>query len=419
MTEDPRKAAVIAVGDELLAGDLSDGNSGVIARALLELGIETDRFLVVGDDRASLERAFVEHCNDYQIVVVTGGLGPTLDDVTREAAAAAAGVPLERSPQALERIRAIFAARGRAFAESNERQAWFPAGAQVMPNAWGTAPGFRVWVQGGMLAALPGPPAEMRAMLEAELIPYLASTCGRGERFERAHFYLVGLPESTFADLAGDWMERSALPRMGVTADHGVLSVSLRARASSEAGVRAQLDPRCAAFRERFGEWIFSEQDPDLAHAVGRTLIERGLTVATAESCTGGLVAELLTSVPGVSAVFLEGWTTYSNEAKAHSLGVPAELIRERGAVSGEVAAAMAAGAAASSGARLAVSTTGIAGPEGGTAEKPVGTVFVGLCVDGRASAEELRLPDIGRAGVRRLAAHRALDLLRRNLPAS
>jgi len=286
-----------------------------------------------------------------------------------------------------------------------------------MPNSCGTAAGFRVWVGGGMLAALPGPPPEMRAMLEGQLVPYLQSTCGRGEVFERAHFHLVGLPESQFADLAGDWMAREANPRMGVTAQDGVLHITLRARASSAAGARAQLEPRCEELRERFEAWIFSEHEPDLATCVARALLERKLTVATAESCTGGLVAQMLTALPGISAVFLEGWTTYSNAAKARSLGVPEELLERCGAVSGEVAEAMATGAAERSGARMAVSVTGIAGPGGGTAEKPVGLVWFGLCVDGRTQTVEVRFPELGRATLRRLAAHRALDLLRRNLP--
>lgn len=417
MTEDPRRAAVIAVGDELLSGDLVDQNSGVIARGLYDLGIEAEHFLVLADDRAALERAFYEQCRDYQIVVVTGGLGPTQDDLTREAAAAAAGVGLERSEPELAHLRALFATRGRPFAPSNERQAMFPVGAQVMRNSCGTAAGFRVWIDGGMLAALPGPPIEMQAMLEEQLLPYLRSTCGQGEFFERARFNLVGLPESSFADLAADWMARDDNPRMGVTAKAGVLRVTLRARGSSPEGARAILEPRCEEFRERFADELFSEDDSDLATAVARLLIERGVTVATAESCTGGLVSQLLTAEPGVSAVFLEGFATYSNAAKSRSLGVPEDVIERHGAVSREVAAAMATGAAERSGARMAVSITGIAGPDGGTVEKPIGLVWLGLCVDGRTTTEELRCPNLGRDTIRRLAAHKALDLLRRNVP--
>jgi len=212
-------------------------------------------------------------------------------------------------------------------------------------------------------------------------------------------------------------MLRAAVPLMGVTAHHGVLRVSLRASAAGQAGAAELVAERAAAFRERFADDIFSEHDGRLEYALGRALIERDVSVATAESCTGGLVARLLTDVPGISAVFREGWVTYTNESKVRRLGVSPELIERHGAVSAEVAAAMAEGAARESGARLAVSSSGVAGPDGGTPEKPVGLVWLGLCVDGRSSAHRFQLPPVGRDSIRQYAAHRALDLLRRNLP--
>jgi nicotinamide-nucleotide amidase len=414
-----RRAAVVAIGDELVAGDFLDSNSGEIARALATLGIHVERFLVLGDDRRALARAFGELCSDYAIVVASGGLGPTLDDVTREAAADAAGVPLESDPVVLAGLEQRWSTRGGPMPASNARQAQRPLSAQLMPNARGTAPGFRVWIEGGMLAALPGPPAEMRDMLERELLPWLERTCGRGEGVALRHFYLAGLPESAFADRAGDWMQRDANPRMGVTAHHGVLRVVLRATAASATGANELVHARAAAFRERFAVELFSEEEPRLELHLGRRLIAGGLTIATAESCTGGLVARLLTDVPGVSAVFREGWVTYSDEAKQRRLGVPAGLLARHGAVSAEVAAAMASGAARESGARLAVATTGIAGPEGGSAEKPVGLVWLGLSVDGEVSTRQLRLAPVGRESIRLYAAHTALDLVRRNLPAA
>jgi nicotinamide-nucleotide amidase len=417
MMRDSRRAAVVAIGDELLAGDYPDSNSAQIARELAVLGIECERFTVLGDDRAALAQVFYELCRDYAIVVASGGLGPTMDDVTREAAADAARVPLETRADVLEELRAAWERRGGSMPASNARQASFPLGAQRMPNTCGTASGFRVWVEGGMLAVLPGPPREMRAMLELELLPWIERTCGRGEGVAHCRFHLAGLSESAFADQAGDWMERSANPRMGVTAHHGVLRVSLRASASSAEGAHSLLAPRGAAFRERFAADIFSDDDPRLEHALGRSLIERGYSVSTAESCTGGLVAKMLTDVPGISAVFREGWVTYSDEAKHKRLGVPRAMLAAHGAVSGEVAAAMAAGAARESGARLSLSTTGVAGPDGGSEQKPVGLVWLGLCVDGRASAHKVQLPAVGRETIRLYAAHRALDLLRRNLP--
>jgi nicotinamide-nucleotide amidase len=409
-----RRAAVVAVGDELIRGERADSNSGEIAAALADLGIEVERVLVLGDDAALLERAFVELCGAYRIVVATGGLGPTLDDVTRDAAAAAARVKLVRSPEVLEELSALWRRRGREMPRSNARQAEFPEGAQVMANRCGTAPGFRVWIEGGMLAALPGPPREMRDMLARELVPYLRATCGVSGALATRRFFLLGLSESEFADRAGAWMERAANPLMGVTAHHGVLHVTLRARAESEPGANALVDARAGEFRARFRHEVFSEDEPRPHFAVGRALIERGIGLALAESCTGGLLAARLTEVPGISAVLREAWVTYSNEAKTRSLGVSRELIERHGAVSREVAEAMASGAARAAGARLAVSITGIAGPEGGTPEKPVGTVWIALAFDGRVDAREHRLAPLSRDAVRAQAVHAALDRIRR-----
>lgn len=416
---EPRRAAVVAIGDELLRGDCTDSNSGEIARQLESLGIEVEQFLVLGDDRRLLARAFAELCSAHAIVVASGGLGPTLDDVTREAAADAGRVELETDADVLAELEARWRARGRPMPASNARQAQRPAGSQLMPNARGSAPGFRVWIDGGMLAALPGPPGEMRHMLESELAPWLARTCGRGEGRALHSFYLSGLAESAFADRAGEWMERGANPRMGVTAHHGVLRVSLRAKADTERGARAPLEARCRAFRERFADAIYSEDEPRLELVLGRTLIERNVTLATAESCTGGLVARLVTDAPGISAVFREGWVTYTDEAKVARLGVPCELLAAHGAVSAEVAAAMASGAARASGARAALSTTGIAGPGGGTSSKPVGLVWLGLALDGSVTTRELRLTSVGRDSIRLYAAFAALELMRQGLAAA
>jgi nicotinamide-nucleotide amidase len=409
-----RRAACVAVGDELLRGDHPDTNSGAIAARLAELGIEVERAVVVGDDRAALERLLYELAGEFQIVVVTGGIGPTLDDVTREAAAAAAGVPLARDEATLAWLAEGYARRQRPMPASNERQAWFPRGAQIMANQVGTARGFRVWIGGGMVAVLPGPPHEMRDMLERELVPWLQSTCGSGPGLAVQRFYLIGLAESAFADRAGEWMERGANPLMGVTAHTGVLAVTLRARAEGSEGARKLLERRAAEVRERFRAEIFSESDPRPAFAVGRALIERGRTIATAESCTGGLVAEMLTEVPGISAVFRCGWITYANPAKVRELGVDPGLLERRGAVSAEVAEALALGAAREGSAEVGLAVTGIAGPGGGTSDKPVGLVWLGLARGGAVTSVEARFPPVDRASIRRFAAHAALDLVRR-----
>lgn len=418
MIADPRRAACIAIGDELLRGDYPDANSGVVAQKLAELGLEVERFVVAGDDEAQLERLFYELTHDYQVVVATGGLGPTLDDVTRYAAAKAARVGVERHEPTVEWLRDMWRKRGREMPESNLRQADFPVGAQIMPNRCGTAPGFRVWIDGGMLAVLPGPPSEMRDMLERELAPWIESTCGRGPALVYRSFYLMGIAESAFADRAGDWMARGAKPLMGVTAHTGILKVTLRASAASREHAQAQLDERAAQLRERFAAELYSESEGRPAFAVGGLFRERGKTLALAESCTGGMIAELLTEMPGASAVLRAGWVAYSNEAKTTALGVSPEVLERHGAVSREVALALARGALERSDADVALGVTGIAGPDGGSLEKPVGLVWFATAVrEGagvRAEAHEMRYAPLGRSTVRRFAAHTGLDLLRR-----
>jgi nicotinamide-nucleotide amidase len=412
-----RDVALVSTGDELVLGTQADTNSAAIARAMLDLSFEPRRFVVLGDDEDALVHELLELASSHVAIVVTGGLGPTLDDVTRHAVARAAGVDLVRDEHVLAHLRALFESRGRPFAQSNERQALFPLGAEVLPNPHGTAAGFCIEVGGALVFALPGPPREMIPMLEHEVLPRLARLTGSRAVHERRTFYLLGLSESTFADMCGTWMGRALNPLVGVTARHGVLSVSLRASGATRDEAVRLADARAAEIRERFGEWMFSEDQPEPAFALAAVLLAcPPQRLAIAESCTGGLVAEKLTRVPGISAVFDRGFVTYSNESKTELLGVDPELLRAHGAVSAQVAAAMARGAAERARATCAVSVTGIAGPDGGTAEKPVGLVWIGTFARGRAEAHERRFVVRDRDLVREFAANAALDLLRRAL---
>jgi nicotinamide-nucleotide amidase len=409
-----KDVALIATGDELVLGTATDTNSGSIARRLVEEGFEPRRFVVMGDDEDALVHELLEQCRSHVAVIVTGGLGPTLDDVTRHAVARAAGVDLAIDTAVLAQLRALFESRGRPFAQANERQALFPEGAEVMPNPHGTAAGFCIEVAGALVFTLPGPPREMSPMLEHEVLPRLAQLTGARTVHERRSFHLLGLSESTFADMCATWMGRAMNPLVGVTAHHGVLSVSLRASAFSHEEASSIADARAAQIRERFGEWLFSETDPAPEIALGAELLARGERVSIAESCTGGMVAEKLTRVPGISAVFDRGFVTYSNEAKIELLGVDPALIRAHGAVSGPVAEAMARGAAERAGATCSVSVTGVAGPGGGTAEKPVGLVWLATYARGRVASAERRFVVRDRDLIRAFAANTALDLLRR-----
>ncbi len=411
MIHDVRRAATIAIGNELIEGCHSDTNSGEIAARLAELGIEVAQFTVLGDDRDRLVRAFRELTAEFQLVIATGGLGPTLDDITREAAAEAAGVALEMDPAALAHLRELWAQRGRPMPKTNERQAWIPATAQSMENSAGTAPGFRLWIDGGVLAVLPGPPREMRAMLEGALLPWVRATCGVGPATCVRSLYLCGLPESQFADDVGPWMARGENPRVDVTAKSGVLSVRVVGRMASQEEATAITEARLNELAKRFERHVFSCEDPRLEVALVRALGERQWRISFAESCTGGGMAQRLTDVSGSSAVFRESWVTYANESKQLRLGVPAALLEAHGAVSREVAEAMAVGALRESGADLALSVTGIAGPDGGTPAKPVGLVWFGVAERDRVRSEERRFLQHGRESIRAFAVHAGLEL--------
>jgi len=406
----PVRAWIVASGDELLQGRALDTNSAWLSRELAALGVEAARFVVLGDDEAALCALAEEAGREVELLLVTGGLGPTLDDLTRHALAAAAGVELVEDAAALEALRAWFAARGRPFAESNRRQALVPRGAELLPNAAGTAPGFLLRCGRALVAALPGPPREMERVFQDELRPRLERALPPRRVRRIARFHLFGLPEAAFADLCGDWMARGADPLLGVTAHSGVLSAQLSASSPE------RLAERAAQVRERFREWIFSEESGDLARVLGELLLARGISIATAESCTGGLLAQRLTQLPGISAVFGWGFVSYANAAKQALLGVEPSLLESHGAVSLPVAEAMARGAAQRSGARLSVSLTGVAGPDGGTEAKPVGLVCFATSFDGVIQSTERRFALRGRDLIREFAAQTALDLARRRV---
>ncbi len=408
------RAAVVAVGDELLEGSKIERNSAAIAAALGHVELACVR--IERDDEERIARSFRELAAEVRFVFATGGLGPTLDDVTRHAAARAAGVELEECSEALAEVAAWWKERDEPMPDANRRQALLPRGAVRMTNRAGTAPGFRLELGVATLIVLPGPPREMADMLEREVLPWL-STVVVPDPFAYGEFHLFGLSESVFAERVGSWMERGSNPEVGVTASGGVLSVRMRARGETDEQARAILAARSKAFRERFAEHVFSETDASLERAVVRVLLEREVSVTVAESCTGGLIAARLTAVPGISAVLSDAFVTYANDAKTSRLGVSPELLDRHGAVSSEVAAAMADGAARMSGARLAVSTTGVAGPDGGTPEKPVGLVWFGLSVDGETETFSRRFPPRSRAFVRELACKAALHALWTRIP--
>lgn len=405
-------AGIVVVGDELLSGAHPDLDSPLIAARLPEVGRRVVRVVVVSDDEPAIAEAVADMARRVPLVLVTGGLGPTLDDVTRHGVASAAGFDLVHSEEALSQVTAWYARTGREMPGSNRRQALVPEGATVLANRCGTAPGFRCGVGEAEVFVLPGPPAELEDMLEHAVLPWLVEHPVTEQVFAIHRFHLVDLSESVFADSVGEWMERGANPRIGCTVKAGILTARLLARGSSQGEAEEVLARSVEAFRERFGAHLFSEESPDLAEVLGRHLLERGISVTTAESCTGGMVAAALTRVPGISAVLCEAVVAYADAAKSERLGVPEALLEAHGAVSEEVVAAMAAGAAQRAGARLALAVSGVAGPDGGSEDKPVGLVWFGICLDGKVTTHSRRWPPAGRERVRTWATSKGLSLL-------
>ncbi|MEL6715424.1 MAG: CinA family nicotinamide mononucleotide deamidase-related protein, partial [Planctomycetota bacterium] len=382
---DPRTVGIVAVGDELLAGAHPDLNSPWIAARVQELGYRTRRVFVVGDDEDDIAAAVTRAAEGAMLVFVSGGLGPTLDDVTRHGVARSVEAELEVDDAAWEEIQAFFARAGRETKPSNRRQALRPVGANVVPNAFGTAPGFRAQhPTGATVFVLPGPPREMQGVFAAEVEPWLAARPVDGRVRVKAIATFADLSESQFADAVGAWMERDANPLVGVTVKDGVLTARAVGSAATEPEARALAEARVADVAALFPDHhVGGDIGRGLGRFVGEELVRLGVTFTLAESCTGGLVAATVLDAPGLSAVLRNTWVTYANEAKVELLGVPSGVIERHGAVSAECAGAMAAGALERSGARVAVSVSGVAGPDGGTETKPVGLVWFGVARQG------------------------------------
>ena len=399
-------AAVLSVGDELMAGDTPDTNAAWLSSRLLDLGVRVVERRTAPDDEPRLVAAITDLAARAPLVVVTGGLGPTPDDLTRAALARAAGDPLVMDDGAAVGIRAWFEAQGRALTDLNLVQALRPAEGVSIPNAMGTAPGVRTRVGTSAVFVLPGPPREMQPMFEAFVAPALRSASGR---WTSVALHTFGLGESEIARRLGDLLDRTDGPLVGTTASSGVVTVRLRAPESQTRELQ-RLERRV---RDILGGFIFGEGAQTLAGSVLDELRRRDQTLAAVESCTGGLLGSMLTAVPGSSDVFIGGWVTYSNRLKREMVGVDDTAINTYGAVSREVALAMAEGGLARSGADHAVSITGVAGPGGGTPGKAVGTVWIARAQAGaEAEARRFRFPG-DRAMVRTRSAMAALGMVR------
>lgn len=410
-------AVILSIGTELTTGQTVDTNAAWLSQRLTEMGMCVLGHVTVGDDVVAIQAAISRALDDSDLVVATGGLGPTPDDLTRQGLANALGVPLEENADALATITAMFERWGRHMHPSNRVQAMVPSGCEVIPNEHGTAPGIRHAGSRGMLIALPGVPSEMRAMFREAVAPD-AQTRTRGARTKHAEIKCYGISEAKVGELLFDLMARDRNPLVGTTASNALISVRITSNGEDAIQAGRLLEDDVAEVRERLGQAVFGEAGDTLEQAVARLLLEKGLTLSTAESCTGGLVGKRLTDVPGSSVFYLGGQVTYSNESKTKLLGVPEALIERDGAVSEAVAKAMATGCRTALGSDLAVSVTGIAGPSGGSPpDKPVGLVYLGLADANGVYVKRVLLGDhLDRCDIRERAAGAALNLLRLSL---
>jgi nicotinamide-nucleotide amidase len=378
------KSIILSVGDELALGQNVDTNSAWISQQLAAVGCDIAGHITVPDDQRAIEQAIAESVGRCDVLIISGGIGPTADDLTRQALAACMNVPLETNDQWLERLHAFFKKVGRPMPETNTIQAQIPRGAAIIENTAGTAAGIdATFVTGDQktvcrVFVMPGVPKEMKAMFARDVLPHIAASAGGATILSRT-LHTFGMGESWIAEKLGDLMMRQKNPSVGTTVSHGIVSVRINARATSRDEAQRELDATSAACEAALGDLIFGRDDDTLPSVLAQLLASSRKTISTAESCTGGLLAKMLTDTPGSSDYFHQGWITYSNRAKQERLGVSENILNVHGAVSEPVADAMARAARRLARSDCAIAISGIAGPGGGTESKPVGTVCIAL----------------------------------------
>jgi len=408
------RAEIIATGTELLSGGIQETNSVYLSEELILLGLETAFKTIVGDSEKDMEEALRVALGRTDAVIITGGLGPTEDDITRKVVSKITKKRLVLNEDALRDIRSRFTKRGREYPNTNDRQALIPAGAKLIPNSTGTAPGFLIDEAGAFIAVLPGVPLEMQTMFKEELKPVLQERFGSRLIIRRRILRTCGMFESAINQAIENILHLDQ-PTVGLSARATGVDIRIIARGTSIEQVQMMIDKTESAIRDQLGDVVYGVDGLEMEEIVGALLKQRRLKLAVAESCTAGLISRRITNIAGSSEYFDRAAVVYSNSSKTEMLGVPMELIERYGAVSAEVAAAMAKGIRDAAHTDLGLSVTGIAGPDGGTEKKPVGLVYAALAFPhGVKTAEQRFLGN--REQVRMRASQMALDMVRKHL---
>ncbi|MDY4575764.1 MAG: competence/damage-inducible protein A [Intestinibacter sp.] len=407
------KAEIITVGTEILLGDILNTNCRYLSRELAAMGIEMYYQITVGDNEARLLSTLEESLNRSDIVICTGGLGPTEDDITKEVCAKYFGYDLVLHKPSLDAMMERFKRMNRIPTKNNEKQAYFPKEAYILKNDNGTAPGCIMEKNGKMIVVLPGPPREMEPMFENYVKPYLSKFTD--EVIESEVLRIIGVGESKVENDILDIIDTQTNPTIATYAKGYECTLRITAKAKTVEEARALIKPMSDEMKRRFGQSLYATGETSIEEVVAKYLVDNDLKIAVAESCTGGLVSASLINYPGISSVFMEGCVTYSNEAKMKSLGVKQETLDVYGAVSSQCAEEMAAGVAKRYNTNIGIATTGIAGPDGGTDEKPVGLVYFGIYINGKVISKKY-IFNGNRQGIRVRAANTILNDLRLEL---
>lgn len=407
------KAEIITVGTEILLGDILNTNCRYLSRELAAMGIEMYYQITVGDNEQRLLKTLEESLNRSDIVICTGGLGPTEDDITKEVCAKYFGYELELHKPSLDAMLERFKNMNRIPTKNNEKQAYFPKEAYVLKNDNGTAPGCIMEKEGKIIVVLPGPPKEMEPMFENYVKPYLSKLTD--DVIESEILRIIGVGESKVENDILDIIDTQTNPTIATYAKGYECTLRITAKAKTVQEAKKLIKPMSDEMKKRFGQSLYAIGETSIEDVVAQILVENNLKIAVAESCTGGMVSASLINYPGISSVFMEGCVTYSNEAKIKSLGVKKETLDVYGAVSSECAKEMASGVAKRYNTNIGIATTGIAGPEGGTSEKPVGLVYFGIYINGKVISKKYVFNG-NRQNIRKRATKTILNDLRLEL---